>query len=83
MAALDSKIHIVRQALCQRNERRLVDPALAMTLITGQTKAAVWSDRQTYATYLLKELSMNYLNPRAIAIDTPMPPPAWALLEWN
>ena len=26
---------------------------------------------------------MSYLNPRAIAIDTPMPPPAWALLEWE
>ena len=26
---------------------------------------------------------MSYLNPRAIAIDTPMPPPAWALMEWE
>ena len=26
---------------------------------------------------------MSYLNPRAIAIDTPMPPPAWAVLEWE
>ena len=26
---------------------------------------------------------MSYLNPRAIEIDTPMPPPAWAVLEWE
>lgn len=26
---------------------------------------------------------MSHLNPRAIAIDQPMPPPAWALLEWE
>ena len=26
---------------------------------------------------------MSHLNPRAISIDTPMPPPAWAVLEWE
>ena len=26
---------------------------------------------------------MSHLNPRAITIDTPMPPPAWAVLEWE
>ena len=26
---------------------------------------------------------MSHLNPRAITFDTPMPPPAWAVLEWE
>ena len=26
---------------------------------------------------------MSHLNPRAITIDTPMPPPGWAVLEWE
>ena len=79
------KIHIARQDSCQREERRLVDPALAMTLITGH-ELAVWRCKivPTDAHSLFTKGAIHELSKsRAIAIDTPMPPPAWALMEWE